>query len=151
MTTPSVSGSFPSPLASLATEASRVAEMIEKLPAVCYANGVVPLLQQAGVECFFVHVRSMIEFLGVKPAAQDRAASDLLPNWTPPVDQPTRTRLERYWLTASQHVMHFGQVRTKQHGGTQVSVPVEQADLEAIANDVLALWDQFAEDVDRAV
>jgi hypothetical protein len=149
-TTPSVSGSLPSSLASLATEARRVAEMIEKLPPVCYANDVVPLLQQAGVECFFVHVRGMIEFLGIKPAPRDRAASDLLPNWTPRVDQPTRARLEDYWLTASQHVMHFGQVRTKQEDGTQVRVAVEQADLEAIANDVLTLWDQFAEEVKKA-
>jgi hypothetical protein len=145
-----VSASVPSPLASLATEARRVAEMIEKLPAVSYANGVVPLLQQAGVECFFVHVRGMIEFLGIKPAARDRAASDLLPNWTPPVDQPTRARLEDYWLTASQHVLHFGQVRTKQEDGTQVRVGVELPDLEAIVNDVLALRDQFAEEVKNA-
>jgi hypothetical protein len=145
-----VSASFPSPLASLATEARRVAEMIEKLPAACYANGVAPLLQQAGVECFFVHVRSMIEFLGVKPETRDRKASDLLPNWTPPVDRPTRTRLMGHWTTASQHVMHFGQVRTKQEDGTQVRVAVEQADLEAIADDVLALCDQFAEEVKKA-
>lgn len=79
--------------------------MIEKLPAVCYADGVVPLLQQAGVECFFVHVRAMIEFLGVKPAGKDRKASDLLPSWTPTVDQPTWDRLEDHWLTASPALM----------------------------------------------
>jgi hypothetical protein len=45
-----VSASFPSPLASLAMEVGRVAEMIEKLPAACYADGVAPLLQQAGVD-----------------------------------------------------------------------------------------------------
>jgi|HubBroStandDraft_3_1064219.scaffolds.fasta_scaffold1032909_2 hypothetical protein len=59
LTMTNVSASFPSPLASLAMEVRRVAEMIEKLPAACYADGVAPLLQQAGVECFFVHVRSL--------------------------------------------------------------------------------------------
>lgn len=87
----------------------------------------------------------MIEFLGVKPETRDRKASDLLPNWTPPVDQPTRTRLMRHWTTASRHVMHFGQVRTKQR------VAAEQANLEAIADDVLALWDQFAERLKRPI
>ena len=41
--------------------------------------------------------------------------------------------------------MHFGQVRTKQR------VAAEQADLEAIADDVLALWDQFAERLKRPI
>ena len=51
----------------------------------------------------------------------------------------------RHWTTASRHVMHFGQVRTKQR------VAAEQADLEAIADDVLALWDQFAERLKRPI
>jgi hypothetical protein len=72
-----VSGYFPSSPASLAAEARRVAEMVEKLPAVSYASDTAPLMQQAGVECFFVYVRSMIEFLGVKPESRDRKASDL--------------------------------------------------------------------------
>ena len=42
-------------------------------------------------------------------------------------------------------VMHFGQVRTKQR------VAAEQANLEAIADDVLALWDQFAERLKRPI
>jgi hypothetical protein len=156
MTNPSgpIPASFPSPLGSLATEARRVAEMIEKLPAVSYANGVRPLLQQAGVECFFVHVRAMIEFLGVKTDSRDRSANDILPSWSPPTqhgpDAATWTKLYNHWETASKHVMHFSQLRTKQNSGIQVPVPAGQVDLEAIANDVLALWDQFAEEVKKA-
>jgi hypothetical protein len=143
-------------------EARRVAEMIEKLPAVCYANGVVPLLQQAGVECFFVHVRSMVEFLGIRPVKHgDRSAFDILPKeWSPPspptksnpsgTEAATWTKLNDHWETASKHVMHFSKLRTKQDDGTQVSVPVGQADLEAIANDVLALWNRFADECDQA-
>lgn len=135
-------------------EARRVAEMIEKLPAVCYANGTVPLLQQAGVECFFVHVRSMVEFLGIHTDSRDRSAKDILASWSPPgesgPDVATWPKLNDHWVTASKHVMHFSQLRTKQDNGTQVRVPVEQADLEAIANDVLALWDQFANEVASA-
>jgi hypothetical protein len=128
--------------------------MIEKLPAVCYANGVVPLLQQAGVECFFVHVRSMIEFLGIKTDSRDRSAKDILPSWSPPTqggpEAATWTKLYDHWETASKHVMHFSQLRTKQDNGTQVSVPAEQADLEAIADDVFIVWDRFAEEVEMA-
>jgi hypothetical protein len=135
-------------------EASRVAEMVEKLPAVSSASGVLPLLQQAGVECFFTHVRSMIEFLGIRPQSGDRSALDILPSWSPPTengpDAATWTKLNGHWMTATKHVMHFTQLRTKQDDGTQVSVAVEQADLEAIANDVLALWDQLAEDIVKA-
>jgi hypothetical protein len=135
-------------------EARRVAEMIEKLPAVCHANGVVPLLEQAGVECFFVHVRGLIEFLGIKKYESDRSAKDILSSWSPPAkggpEDATWRKLYDHWDTASKHVMHFSQLRTKQDDGTQVVVPAGQADLEAIANDVLALWDQFADEVEKA-
>ena len=151
---PAAGSSFPSPPASLAMEARRVAEMIEKLPAVSYANGVVPLLRLAGIECFFVHVRSMIEFLGIVRDSRDRWAGNVLSSWSPPrkrgPEATTWTKLYDHWLTASKHVMHFSQLRTKQDDGTQVSIAVEQADLEAIANDVLALWDRFADDVANA-
>lgn len=149
-----VSGSFPSPLASVAMEASRVAEMIEKLPAAFYADGILPLLQQAGLECFFAHVRCMLEFLRIRPQRGDRSALDLLSSWSPPTkdgaDAATWMKLNGHWQTATKHVMHFGLVRTMQDDGTKVSVAVEQADLEAIANDVLTLWDQFAEEVANA-
>jgi hypothetical protein len=46
--------------------------------------------------------------------------------------------------------MHFGQVRTKQEDGTVEKVDVEKTALEAIANVVLTLWDEFAEQVDQA-
>jgi hypothetical protein len=46
--------------------------------------------------------------------------------------------------------MHFSQVRTKQDDGTHVSVDVELPDLEAIADDVLTLWDEFSEQVATA-
>jgi hypothetical protein len=152
MTTPPISAQFPSWIASLAMEAAKTAETIEKLPAVRYPDDgvIVPLLQQAGVESFFVNVRGLIEFLAIRPATRDRAASDLLPSWTPVVDAPTHARLEQCWLTASQHLMHFGQVRTKQEDGTVTVVDVEKAALEAIADDVLAVWDQFAEQVGQA-
>jgi hypothetical protein len=44
----------------------------------------------------------------------------------------------------------FPQLRTKQDDGTQVSVGVEQVDLKAIADDVLGVWDRFAEEVAKA-
>jgi hypothetical protein len=150
-----VTASAPSPEVSLATEAARVAEMIEKLPTICHTAGNVPLLQQAGVECFFVHVRSIIEFLGIRPAKSgDRSAVDLLGAWSPPTDNGPRAAqwqtLNDHWLTASKHVMHFSEVRTKQENGTYISVRVELPDLEAIADDVLTLWDEFSDQVAAA-
>jgi hypothetical protein len=139
VTDPSASTSFPSSITALAIEAAKTAEMVEKLPAVCYPDDgvIVPLLQEAGVQSFFVNVRSLIEFLEVKPAEKDRSASNLLPNWTPPEDHARRTRLVQHWRTASQHLMHFGQVRTKQEDGTVEVVNVEKAALQTIAGDVL--------------
>jgi hypothetical protein len=107
-----------------------------------------------------VHVRS-IEFLGIKTKPGDRSASDLFSSWSPPTkngaEAATWAKLNHHWLTATKHVTHFTQLRTKQDNGTQVqdngtqvSVPVEETDLEAIANDVLALWDLFAEETAKA-
>jgi hypothetical protein len=128
--------------------------MVEKLPAVCYDNGAVPLLQQAGVECFFVHVRALLEFLGIKTDSRDRSAVDILPSWSPPqeigAEAAVWAQLNGYWVTASRHVMHFTQFRTKGDDGTLARVAIEQTDLEAIANDVLALWDRFADEVANA-
>lgn len=154
VTNPSVSRqhSLPSWNTALAIEAAKTAEMVEKLPAVCYPDDgvIVPLLQEAGVQSFFVNVRSLLEFLRIHPAEGDRSARDLLPRWTPSVDPATRTRLEQHWRTATKHLVHFGQVRTKQEDGTVEVVNLQKAALQTIAGDVLGLWDEFAEQVDRA-
>jgi hypothetical protein len=153
MTTSSASASLPSFGVALALEATKVAEMIEKLPTICYPKdgAIVPLLQQAGVESFFVNVRCLLEFLGIHPAERDRSARDLLGSgWKPPVDKPTQDRLHEHWRIATQHTVHFGQVRTKAKDGTVETVPVERADLEAIADDVLTLWDKFVAEINKA-
>ena len=40
------------------------------------------------------------------------------------------------WVTATRHLMHFGQARTKREDGTVEVVNVEKADLQAIAGDL---------------
>lgn len=131
-------------------EATKVAEMVYRLPSLCNDGAIVPLLQQAGVESFFVNVRALVEFLGVKPAPQDRSARDLLSTWTLPADQQLLDRLGEHWAVASRHVMHFGQKRTKAEDGTSERIGTEQADLKKIADDVLTVWDAFVDAVDNA-
>ncbi len=55
MTTGSASATFPSSGVSLVMEATKVAEMVYRLPSLCNDGAIVPLLQQAGVESFFVN------------------------------------------------------------------------------------------------
>ena len=64
--------------------------------------------------------------------------------------QQTQDRLHEHWRIATQHAMHFGQVRTRAEDGTVETVAVERADLEAIVDDVLTVWDKFVEDIEKA-
>lgn len=74
----------------------------------------------------FVHVRALIEFLGVrKPKASDFSARDLVPAWTPPTG-PIHKTLDDHWLHASQQVMHFSKQRAKQDDGTVVDTDVSR-------------------------
>lgn len=147
---PEASSDFPSSGTALAIEATKVAEMVHRLPSLVNNSAVVQLLQQAALDSFFISVRALVEFLGVHPAPRDRSAGNLLSTWTPPADQPLLDRLEDHWGIASRHVMHFGQTRTKAEDGTVEKVGVETADLERIADDVLTVWDAFVDAVDNA-
>jgi hypothetical protein len=119
-------------------EATRIATMIDRLPEEIHNPDNSDLMRQAAVECFFVHLRTLVEFLGVRP--QDRRdvfARDTF--WELPEDAALIQRLNQHWLTASRQVAHFSQDRIM---GPQVST--ELADLKAMADDILAVWDSFA-------
>ncbi len=132
--------------------ASVMAEMIEKLPALVFPDeGPKPLLLlwQAGIESFFVNVRALVEFLGIRGLSRfptDCSATDILPTWSPPTntgaDAATWTKLNDHWETASKSVMHLTDFRV------QSDVVPTQEMLDEMADDVLALWERFAEQVE---
>ncbi|MFE3280809.1 hypothetical protein [Nocardia sp. NPDC059239] len=129
-------------------ETLRVAEMVSRLPDAVYAPEVDPLLQQAGLESFFNCVRSLIEFLELRrPKPSDFSATDVLPTWSPTVDAATSARLQDDWLNASRQVMHFSKDRVRSEAGPAVEVPSDAASLHRMADDVLGVWDQYADQV----
>ena len=91
-------------------EARRLAEMVDQLPAVILDMDNSELIRQAALECFFVHVRTPIEFLGIRPPdPRDRSARDTFTNtnWPPTFDAALRARLDADWEMVSQHLVHF--------------------------------------------
>jgi hypothetical protein len=128
-------------------EARRIAEMVDRLPAVIWDMDNSELIRQAALECFFVHVRTLIEFLGIRaPDPRDRSARDTLANtnWTPTLDAGLRARLDADWEMVSQHLVHFSKARVLDETGRAVVPSTDRSALERIANDVLAVWDQYA-------
>jgi hypothetical protein len=106
-------------------EAHRLAEMVDRLPAVIWDMDNSELIRQAALECFFVHVRTLIEFLGIRsPDPRDRSARDTLTNtsWTPTLDAALRARLDADWGIVSQHLVHFSKARVVDETG-HVVVP----------------------------
>src|SRR5271166_1352032 len=115
-------------------EAHRSAEMVDRLPAAIFAQGISPLMQLAGMESFFAQARTLIEFLLVKPAGRgDWTARHTLGSnstWAPNVGALLEKKLITTWTLASQHLMHFSSSRA-------VPLNYGQADLEQIADEVL--------------
>jgi hypothetical protein len=97
---------------------------------------------------FFVQVRTLIEFLGgVRPKnSLDLSAQDTLTDisWTPRLDDTLKTRLDDHWQMASRHLVHFSKNRVVAESGHYVEPKTDRRDLEAIADDVLEVWDQYA-------
>ena len=96
-------------------EARRLAEMVDQLPAVILDMDNSELIRQAALECFFVHVRQLIEFLGIRPPdPRDRSARDTFTNtnWPPTFDAALRARLDADWEMVSQHLVHFSSMWT---------------------------------------
>jgi len=128
--------------------------MVHRLPAVIWEPNTPELLRQAALECFFVHVRTLIEFLGgvrpKDPRRRDRSAQDTLTNnnWTPNLTPAVKARLNDHWEKASQHLVHFSKSRVVDQTGQYVAPGTARSDLEAIANDVLGVWDQYATESD---
>lgn len=121
-------------------EARRTAEMVHRLPALADDRALPVVAQQACVETFFTHVRSLVEFLEIKPTgkASDFSAQSITPGWTPDIDPTTKDRLIGYWRDASKHVVHFSMERAASYDDASEST------LAVIADDVLAVWDQYA-------
>lgn len=138
--------SLPSVRVARMMEAWRVAEIVAALPRQAYEPDTSTILQQACIDAFFVNVRALVEFLGIKKSdpTKDFSAIDVAPEWVAVISLEERKRLVEYWQIASQHLMHFSRSRVKQDGMATLQVNVELAELTSIADDVLALWDQYA-------
>ena len=133
-------------------EAWRVAEMIDALPERVYDPALPSLVQQACLECFFVHVRALIEFLQVRPRKpQDFGAEDLVVGALRAPSGVIQQQLQAHWETASRHVMHFSRARVKQDGVPTEQVSVGLPALREIADCVLAEWDRYAVAVSHAM
>ena len=122
-------------------EAARVAQMVDDLPELVFTDALHPVAQQACLEAFYVHVRALIEFLGVVKARDtDFSGVDLAPTWTSPSkDSPTGARLSSYWQLATKQLMHFSDERVQ-----APAVAVSPEVLTKVADDVLGVWDDFA-------
>jgi hypothetical protein len=129
-------------------EASRVMEMVAGLPAQMRDERLPDIVRLACLEAFLVHVRSMVEFFGVRrPNSRDFTAKSLVPDWKPPVDAEME-RLNGYWATASQQVMHFSNFRTLQPDGAWLMLTPEDPIVDAMSDDLLTVWDRFATALD---
>lgn len=116
-----------------------IAAAVKVLPDHMFNTSYPVVMQQAAIESFYVNVRTLIEFLGVRPAKGDVSAADTLPlGWTPTLSQPERAELLRHWDDASKHLVHFSKLRTT------VTVDTEEPAIRRMADNVLAVWDQFA-------
>ncbi|MGW5575558.1 hypothetical protein ACWEVD_30545 [Nocardia thailandica] len=131
-------------------EAWRLAEMVSSLPGAIHTPGNL-LLQQAAVEGFFIYVRSLIEFFGLKPRnPRDFSAFDVIPGWQVPTDPARDARLLADWVTGSRHVAHMSKHRVASETQPVSPVPTELANLQRMADDILALWDAFVSELDLA-
>lgn len=128
-------------------EATRIAESINALPAAITAPETPELLRIAGVDCFFLQVRTLIEFLGIKQARAPKgapadwtAAMTLgMPQWSPPkLSQADHDTLMSYWDQSSKHLAHFFQSRP-------APLPIYRDDLDEIADKILGAWDEYAD------
>jgi hypothetical protein len=122
-------------------EAHRVAELIDVLPGAMDA-ATSDLWRQVAIDSFFGYVRALIEFLNIKPSTwpSDLTASDVLGVTFAPTypDKYGKGRLEGVWEMSTQHQSHFTIARA-------ALLPLSRADLDQFADEVLDVWDQFAQ------
>jgi hypothetical protein len=122
-------------------EATRIAAMVDRLPPKIFSRSNSVVVQQAALDSFYVNVRLLIEFLEVRADKRDASAADTLPGvsppWTPTLTAAEKTALLGYHDDTSKHVVHFSIQRTHQ-------IQVTKDGIQTIADDVLAVWDQFA-------
>jgi hypothetical protein len=89
----------------------------------------------------------MSVLLGVRRKdSRDRSAQDTLTNtsWTASLNALLKDRLNHHWEMASQHLVDFSKRRVVDQSGRYVEPKTGRRDLEAIADDVLGVWDQYA-------
>lgn len=99
-----------------------------------------PTIEIACLEAWFVHMRLLIEFFGLKPGGdsiKDFSAKSAF--WKPERDQ----ELCDLWVTASQHVVHFSLARTPDLIEDIAAFDVSTENLERLARKVLGVASMF--------
>lgn len=101
-----------------------------------------PTVQIACLEAWFIHMRLLIEYFGLKPGGEstkDFSARAAL--WTPEPDQ----ELNELWVTASQHVVHFSAARSPDLIQDIEPFDVSTENLERLARNVLTVANTFVQ------
>ncbi|WP_163751334.1 hypothetical protein [Mycolicibacterium helvum] len=124
--------------------AHQIAEMLDVLPDAIFRKGASELWQQVGIDAFFSYARTLIEFLMVRPTGDDGdlTAHDVLgtTTWLPDyqADPRLHERLLTVWDLSSKQQGHFSI-------GRAAALVMGRPELDEIADDVLTIWDQFAQ------
>lgn len=138
-TSMNVASNLPPEISRIRMEATHLCAKVKVLPDHIFKNpSPYPVVvQTALVESFYVSVRTLLEFLGVRPDGRDVGAATTLTGWTPNLTLAEKDQLLVHWDTVSKHLVHFSHARTR-------PVNAEEAEVRQLATDVLAVWDQFA-------
>ncbi|MBF9327702.1 hypothetical protein [Mycobacteroides chelonae] len=125
-------------VAKIRVEATRIAAMVDRLPAKIFKGNNSSMLRQAALDSFYVNIRLLIEFLEVRPASGDLSASKTLNGWsTSFLSSAQNQQLQNYHKDTSKHVVHFTKVRVNR-------ITVSSTSIRQVADAVLAVWDEFA-------
>jgi hypothetical protein len=104
-------------------------------------------VRAACLESFFMNIRAIADFLCCRPGKPDRrdfSALDFVPDWqAAPAD--AAERLASHRKTASQHIAHFSRERLQlvDDPAELTHIDTNRKDLQAMANDAVAVWNAF--------
>ena len=105
-----------------------------------------PMVEVACLEAWFVHMRLLIEYFGLKRGLtnpKDFTAKDL--SWNPVPDE----ELADLWDLASQHVVHFSRVRTSSRLSEIEPFDTSRHNLERLARKIFTVAEDFVTTLER--
>ncbi len=133
-------------------QSRRAAQMVAGLPGVLGVEGVGPLLREAAVESFHIQARELLEFLLLRAHLTGAVcATDISPAWVPALGGDQVRGLATYRDSADVYLSRLWSEPTRTEMATAVEVAVESAHFQKIADRVLAVWDQYADQFDQEI